>query len=334
MKKQRFVDIDCVKGLTIILVVLGHIVTRNYPIGDEWFGYVKGGIYTFHMPLFIFLSGWIFNFTYLKIDGIKDTINYILKRAYRLLVPFFLMAFIIILGKYLLGRFLYVDNPINDLGLSIINLFWNTNKSCVGFIWYVYVVFIYIILTILGLKVFRFKNNIFYLIFIALIMKAFRFPGYFYLNLIGAYYIYFLLGYVAFQNKEKYYEIISKYANLFFVTTFLLIIFYFGAGQFVDLSRMRMIIAICAIIGIHGIIKNYYTNSKFLFWISKYTFSIYLFNLPFIGLSKGILLKVLPWDGVNFFIFLPIMLFCGLLGPIILYKYILARIPIINKLMI
>ena len=47
---ERYTWIDCIKGIGIFLVVLGHIYKDNY-IG-QW-------IYSFHMPLFFMLSGYL-----------------------------------------------------------------------------------------------------------------------------------------------------------------------------------------------------------------------------------------------------------------------------------
>jgi len=72
--------------------------------------------------------------------------------------------------------------------------------------------------------------------------------------------------------------------------------------------------------------------SEILLEINKYVFVIYLLNVPFIGLSKAILLKFIPWDGVHFLIFLPVLFACGLLGPIILKKYVFKKVPFLDKL--
>ena len=50
--------IDALKGLMIILVILGHLITTidNINVINHA---VMGGIYVFHMPLFIFISGYL-----------------------------------------------------------------------------------------------------------------------------------------------------------------------------------------------------------------------------------------------------------------------------------
>lgn len=51
MGKQRDPFWDTLKGILIVLVVLGHTETA---LGDKWLSV----IYAFHMPLFIFVSGY------------------------------------------------------------------------------------------------------------------------------------------------------------------------------------------------------------------------------------------------------------------------------------
>ena len=80
--KERLNSIDCVKGVAILLVVLGHAVqllkgseAANH---DRLFNY----IYSFHMPLFMFISGYL---SYKQLISFSD----VRKRAYQLLPPFF-----------------------------------------------------------------------------------------------------------------------------------------------------------------------------------------------------------------------------------------------------
>lgn len=53
-KKIRIQYIDRLKGLAIILVVMGHIFGFSQPDDP-----ITKFIYTFHMPLFMFLSGLV-----------------------------------------------------------------------------------------------------------------------------------------------------------------------------------------------------------------------------------------------------------------------------------
>lgn len=78
----RYDWIDSLKGMAIILVIIGHL--NN--ISSELDRY----IYSFHMPLFFFISGYLFNFEkYVDIGK-----EYLVKKIYSLIVPYFFFSVI------------------------------------------------------------------------------------------------------------------------------------------------------------------------------------------------------------------------------------------------
>lgn len=79
--QTRNSSIDALKAFAIFLVVLGHII--QYSILDFDANYVFKLIYSFHMPLFIFISGYL---AYRK-DVLAK--NYIKRRFLTLLIPYF-----------------------------------------------------------------------------------------------------------------------------------------------------------------------------------------------------------------------------------------------------
>lgn len=72
---KRFEYVDIAKGIGILLVVYAHIMLV---------GWSHRLIYAFHMPLFFFISGYLFNPR--KFFSFKEFIK---KRFFRLLVPYF-----------------------------------------------------------------------------------------------------------------------------------------------------------------------------------------------------------------------------------------------------
>lgn len=61
--KKRIHWIDICRGIAIILVVIGHVVTSFHSAGEYedafFFNYLAKAIYTFHMPLFFAVSGYL-----------------------------------------------------------------------------------------------------------------------------------------------------------------------------------------------------------------------------------------------------------------------------------
>ena len=76
---NRIEWIDTAKGIGLLLVIFEHL---SIP-------YVTAWIYTFHMPLFFFLSGVVFS-------GEKYTFQeYLKKRVKALVIPYFSLGLII-----------------------------------------------------------------------------------------------------------------------------------------------------------------------------------------------------------------------------------------------
>lgn len=70
---QRLVSIDIAKAICIILVVIGHYHPGNAP---EWYIFINRFIYSFHMPVFMFASGYIYIATLKK----ESYIHFITKK--------------------------------------------------------------------------------------------------------------------------------------------------------------------------------------------------------------------------------------------------------------
>lgn len=80
---ERIVWIDIAKGIGIILVVLGHV---NY-VSDIDYNIIRV-VYMFHMPLFFFLSGYL----YKKNTDIKGLVK---NKFQQLMVPYFASLFVL-----------------------------------------------------------------------------------------------------------------------------------------------------------------------------------------------------------------------------------------------
>lgn len=83
--KERIVSIDALKGFTILCVVLGHAI--QFSLTNPFESHLQNYIYSFHVPLFIFLSDFVMCKSDFSLRQLK-------KRMYQLLVPFFFVAII------------------------------------------------------------------------------------------------------------------------------------------------------------------------------------------------------------------------------------------------
>ena len=74
MKKERILYLDVLKAICIVLVVVGHCI--QYGSGNGYYlekAYFENPmfifIYSFHMPLFALISGYLFSYSIGGGDG-------------------------------------------------------------------------------------------------------------------------------------------------------------------------------------------------------------------------------------------------------------------------
>ncbi len=324
---RRLYDIDRAKGLAIFLVVLGHVVARQPPQDNTWFVSLKAILYTFHLPFFFFLAGITFSYTYTAPTTVREYCLFVAKKARRLLPGFLLFGLIILAGKQLAGHFLHVDNSDTDVWRGVAHLLIHPLQSPAGSLWFIYVLLEFYILLPPLLWISRY-NPIVYCA-LALAIHFCSATRYFMLDAIAEYAVFVVLGVAAGTRYILYVKAISKYwvvAGVLF--TISLISMYFIGPTFSSL-----IVPLFAIPALHGlVISGPWKQSSLLALFGHYVFAIYLMNTIAIGLTKGIMLKFVSWDGIMFFAFLPTLLVAGLCIPIVVKKYLLSQSAFLNRI--
>ena len=127
--------VDAAKGLGIIFVVLGHAIadtTPNVPI----FGKIFQIIYSFHMPLFFFLSGFC-GIKALQKRQLYEKEVYILERFKRLMIPYFFVGICYIPIKLFMAD--YVTKKI-DIQHIVMGFLCGDNPN--SQLWTLYVLFL------------------------------------------------------------------------------------------------------------------------------------------------------------------------------------------------
>lgn len=100
--QNRIESIDIAKGLGIILVIIGHCTKTGI--------FINNWIYSFHMPLFFFISGLCFN-------NIKyaDNNYFIIQRTKTLLIPCIYLSILIYFISFSLNIYPPTDYPPDAL---------------------------------------------------------------------------------------------------------------------------------------------------------------------------------------------------------------------------
>ena len=99
---ERLEWVDIAKGVGIVLVVFGHALRGIEMAGQidfhGFWGYVDRLIYSFHMPMFFLLSGYLFSSALTR-----DALPFLKSRVTRLIWPLFLWTWVFFGAKALAG---------------------------------------------------------------------------------------------------------------------------------------------------------------------------------------------------------------------------------------
>ncbi|MGT2712952.1 acyltransferase family protein [Streptococcus pluranimalium] len=299
-----------------LLVILGHSL-NGFPNGFYfWHVLSKDWIYLFHMPLFFFISGYLFTKSskkYQFVPFIKNKVN-------RLLLPYLLFNLIFILPKLILGSI--VNDRISLNFTKLLVMFLTPRENVWGHTWFMFCLFLvyalyYFWKIIINKKLWL--PTSFFLLFIAAMSPKIYFLTIsdFTFNL-----LFFFLGIIIFHYRDKF-----SNANLHKILLISLVVIILSAllYPFYEIKLVRIFLAIAIILTLYLLGNIFEFKSDLAAFISINSFWIYLLHWPFMLLTR----VLLTFFGLNPVIIILGMIFAGIFGPIItikLYKeFIYAR---------
>ena len=110
LRTDRIEWLDLAKGFAIFLIIFGHCM--------EWYSSDRGGvyqllpiIYSFHVPLFFFVSGFLFS-----VDKYKNFWKFLLKIAKTILLPYLTFAIILTSSDAVRFYILHSQDNISIIG--------------------------------------------------------------------------------------------------------------------------------------------------------------------------------------------------------------------------
>lgn len=320
--KSYYKWVNIARGFGIILVVIGHALTDTLGCKDGSISKLLYDIiYSFHMPLFFFISGFLAAKA-LSMVTLKDKTDYIVQRFKRLMVPYFCVGLLYIPLKLILAS--EVNAKIN-LQTLVSDFFVGYNPNYQ--LWTLYALFISATIIVIFVS----KTNIYkwWLLFVAILMNLFWAISYSPINIINELcfqFIFFVLG-VIYRKQNQVAKISIPYL--------IVAIFAFVGGNF--LYQLYSLDIFKTITGISGIIvvceackrienhKNIILNT-----VGKYGMDVYIMANIVQVLIRSIFLNRLHFPGIICF-FMSVIL--GIALPILVSKYIVRRFKI-TKIMI
>jgi len=287
VSKNRIKWIDALKGFAILTVVIGHVAdgylnSNIFESHNNLLYIIFNVIYSFHMPLFFIISGYIFITAYCK-EG-KYDINRIKKQVKNLLIIYLFFSILQWCTKMLLSSFVNSEYSLKDLALILF-------KPMAPY-WYLYnLIFYYILELIIEKK----KISLKVIIVIALCLNVLsNFIKIYTINMLLKFFIYFYLGIllnkVKFEEKIKHWPIIIS----LIIGVGLSIIFWSKEVTFNNIMIINTLIAIsisAVLVYIFLKIKRLY-DSNILNICGRYCLEIYVLHCFFTAGNRVILFKL------------------------------------------
>lgn len=323
-KKEYYKFIAYAQVIGIILVVLGHSF-HEYPDGNAHGSsfIIWKLIYSFHMPLFLFISGFLMIITsQVCVNPKSAPRKFIMGKVKRLLLPMIVLTSITFAPRALMSG---ISDDIIELNLeSFLNSFIYTSKLVIPYFWYLQAVFILLVCSFL----------IFYIttklqlspqltaILLFVIMTIFALSNisttdFLSLSSIKDYGMFFFLGtlYAIFFNQ------INKYINwsdpFLFGDLFICWLISFFLLKTTIFHFITAIIGILMIISLTTIIEK--KQWSFLDHLTGANYIIFLLSWYFNVLFQQVLshFVLLPW-----WIYSLLSLIAGIYIPWLGYKYL------------
>jgi fucose 4-O-acetylase-like acetyltransferase len=321
---SRLTEISFLQNLGITLVVAGHAILfmNDKHLAGPAFNYLFNLIYSFHMPLFMSLAGYLFIHT--NIDrgkiGYKE---FVVKKFKRLIIPYLFISSIAFIPKTFLSA--YALRPAeHSLIFYFRNIFYPGENVIINF-WFLPTLFLIFIFFILIRNTNIYKNYYFIsALTVALVVLYIYSPlnKIRILNLGGVvqYLVFFWLGCILrlFRNDLKF---LRKKPFLLCVLSLLLL---FNSLSF-DVRYFKLIKAIVGILFSYSLAAIYSSKKIRLFnFIDGYYYQIYLLSWFFETFVRIVFFQKF---GINYYLASVLIFFAGLIMPVLVVRMVNKKLP-------
>lgn len=286
---------------------------------------MRSVIYSFHMPLFMFVSGYV----YMRFRKDTGYGTFLMKKVHRLMIPYFVVSTIIITIKLATQGSAYVENPVT--ALSYLKMFYHPEAGY--FLWFVWALWWMFVIV----PLFKSRKSL-WLLFIASIAihlwfiiptKAFA------LKEASQMLVYFMGGVIVADElmrrpewKQWFYGWKMAIGIVLYVTL------YMAKASGIHINGL--IIAASGIWMVLSVSRSIVIASKahkgLIYDVAAASYIIYLFHTTFEGFAKSAIRHIPAMiDGENTLMFTigaVIVIACGTIVPLLLHKYILKRYKI------
>lgn len=302
-----------------LLIVFSHsvVVGIEYPI---FLGQVIRVVQIIGLTAFMWCSGYLLVRTNsIEKHGYK---KYIKKRFTRLMVPFFVVQFLMLIPKIIIGKI--SNSSLSYSAMDIIGGFINPRNGILPHLWFLPTLMILTLVSPVLLKIIKNKIGAFLLLVGVLVLACLpRFPNYCCANDVSRYLFWYSFGvFVAQNTKEDIVQDIKRnylyLAMVISVPAFLLITKTVPISSLNELSRSFFSLIFLVSLSI--------LVNKGAKW-GRYTFPVYILSLP----AQNIVEIALRKFQFGWCISTIIMFLIGVTVPMLI-SYIVTKIEVDKKI--
>jgi fucose 4-O-acetylase-like acetyltransferase len=265
--KERLIYIDQMRGIAILLVIMGHLIQFN-GLGTN--NPVFEFIYSFHMPLFFAISGYI-GFKTIRIYNLRSYIAFVGRKFRALMIP--LLVWSLFVEKYVFTETWTVLSP-----LDFINVFFRPSLWFLSMLFYIFVLFGLLswIDTKFNEKNILWIDFIFIMIFLVLVLLSYKCR----ISIVKPLYaIFFSLGIVISKHKKIENLIINPFVFEVCLVSFMILVCHWTFNGTETDDLYKIIISVSAFAVTFNACRKIKWNdriSRQLVDFGKYSLNIYI----------------------------------------------------------
>jgi len=321
--KEQLEIINIIKGIGILLVLIGHF-NPTVSFSNEGYDFLHRVIYSFHMPLFMLVSGFLYSFNK------KEPFSYsrfVKRKAFRLIIPYFSWCMLILIFKFAGAIVVKLQYPIqNDF---LYRIFVCPLGGYATFLWFIYTLFLILLIYPLLEK---WMNSV-VLTLICFAIFFIPLPVQFSLNLVGYYLLFFHIGSILHKHGfifkiQKFTTIIQSGLSVLCLI-FLDLIVGFGTDiSIVDkwLAFVKAILGISVVLFLSTVVCKTEVGLKKVFLkIGVYSAAIYLLHTFTMAIFRLPAEKYIGYTPVSFYIIGLLSVVGGTILAMLLTKYVIRK---------
>lgn len=317
--QKREIDLSLLKIFSTLLVVFGHSYytkISSYLGGVDYSqAYINNTmasviirqvisiIYSFHMPLFVFISGAVYYLGNNQLDKRYSGIALLCNKFKRLIIPYFIVSLLYMVPIKLFSQYFHQDIIAKIIKYGV---FLGLDA---GHLWYLIMLFnLFIVFNMFEKEIIKINPSVNIIIMFWVYWKGYNYlPNVLQISAVAKYLIYFYIGYLFQKNKDELLKLLQGKQVIFLIG---IAVYYF---VFREYSRERMFVpsetgtaiirsVLIILNALLGIAFSYLlisfkslqkkSQNKIIRIIDKYCFEIYLLHDPINYMLLTLFLKL------------------------------------------